>query len=935
MLGFLSKSNSIQSFARKVQINSSKNISNSIKQQSCQITTSVSSSTSNAACSSLSILNTKISPETLKKVIKIGTFSAIVINELKKKSHCLESDQSILLPENNLDHTLTSTVEDVINETSTYSNNILISFYNMLKRMKKNLSYFLRIFTISFYLSPLVSLIPINYYLTSIKTYLLDYNNISSDDILLKNKLNKFNYLLKKNFIILSNNIENITWNYLLYSISQLGPCFIKLAQWASTRPDLFPIKLVNRLTILQDDVGTYEEIKQKLNDSAEDNEDLILLEKIFRYTNQDSNSNHKSLKQIENEIRNEIIHKKNNSKLLLKTNKRNELPRDSTDIDNLDNDDNEEFLINNKKIFNDNSELPLHVIDTLNKSLDPNWNETLHIKELIGSGSIAQVYRGILYRKKSKYDKERELELNNQNNFLNNTKLIYNNMLERSKYYYNKIKKALNQQEATFIDTDLKKFNEKKKQIVEFLETSTIIPANFIENSSFVTSDDEEIEAITVAVKIIHPHISKQIIQDMEILEIITNFVERNNEVFELLAFGSSIRNFTKSMKDQLDLRIEAHHLKKFRENFKYDNWATFPEPIDGYITKNVLVETFIDGIPINTFITSVDKKDNEIKSNGCETQGEIEYLNNSIISNNECFLNIPSKKLIKRMKLYNSNLSDEELIKKLRNYYPWNLNKDELNYLKIKLADLGSRVCLKMIFFDNYMHGDLHPGNVFVRFLPNGEPQLVLLDCGITYSCPNEEAHKTLVEVCIAFIQHEGIKAGRLMLTKSDDLKKLKEEKEKIHSGTYKKALADRNSDGSLGKYVKYQGEEIDDKNLSLEELKRKNEEEFCKKIDDMIIESQHEKYFEHLNEYFNKLCTIAYQHQVRFDDNYFKVMLAIKVAEGIALGLNRDLDMISMCLPIIIKARAMRAIGLTRFPTPEDDEKDLLKYEKEKDE
>ena len=34
---------------------------------------------------------------------------------------------------------------------------------------------------------------------------------------------------------------EEFVWNYIVSSIQYLGPTFIKLAQWASSRPDLFP----------------------------------------------------------------------------------------------------------------------------------------------------------------------------------------------------------------------------------------------------------------------------------------------------------------------------------------------------------------------------------------------------------------------------------------------------------------------------------------------------------------------------------------------------------------------------------------------------------------------------------------------------------------------------------------------------------------------
>ena len=34
---------------------------------------------------------------------------------------------------------------------------------------------------------------------------------------------------------------EDVLWKYITWMIETLGPTFIKLAQWASTRPDLFP----------------------------------------------------------------------------------------------------------------------------------------------------------------------------------------------------------------------------------------------------------------------------------------------------------------------------------------------------------------------------------------------------------------------------------------------------------------------------------------------------------------------------------------------------------------------------------------------------------------------------------------------------------------------------------------------------------------------
>jgi hypothetical protein len=59
-----------------------------------------------------------------------------------------------------------------------------------------------------------------------------------------------------------------------------------------------------------------------------------------------------------------------------------------------------------------------------------------------------------------------------------------------------------------------------------------------------------------------------------------------------------------------------------------------------------------------------------------------------------------------------------------------------------------------------------------------------------------------------------------------------------------------------------------------------------------------------------------------QVRLDPGYFKIAMALKVVEGISLSLNRDLDMVSKCVPIILKARTLQALGVIKFPSPEED-------------
>jgi predicted unusual protein kinase regulating ubiquinone biosynthesis (AarF/ABC1/UbiB family) len=49
--------------------------------------------------------------------------------------------------------------------------------------------------------------------------------------------------------------------------------------------------------------------------------------------------------------------------------------------------------------------------------------------------------------------------------------------------------------------------------------------------------------------------------------------------------------------MSNQLDLRLEAAHMRHFRRDFQKErNNIDFPVPIKGYVTKNALMEVIFD---------------------------------------------------------------------------------------------------------------------------------------------------------------------------------------------------------------------------------------------------------------------------------------------------------------------------------------------------
>ena len=63
--------------------------------------------------------------------------------------------------------------------------------------------------------------------------------------------------LLTAPFLWCSGSFHERWWRWLRVSILRAGPCWVKLSQWACTRPDLFPASVVHRLKSLQSSTHT------------------------------------------------------------------------------------------------------------------------------------------------------------------------------------------------------------------------------------------------------------------------------------------------------------------------------------------------------------------------------------------------------------------------------------------------------------------------------------------------------------------------------------------------------------------------------------------------------------------------------------------------------------------------------------------------------
>ena len=199
------------------------------------------------------------------------------------------------------------------------------------------------------------------------------------------------------------------------------------------------------------------------------------------------------------------------------------------------------------------------------------------------------------------------------------------------------------------------------------------------------------------VAVKVAHPGILHKVCVDFYILNKLTSLLEKIPYLnLDYLSMKDSVSQFRDIMLPQLDMRVEARNIKRFRKNFSGDTNVAFPAPLDNLTSANVLVESFVHGDPVMKFVTEGHRTDRE------------------------------------------------------------------------ELAKIGLSTVMKMIFLHDFVHGDLHPGNIIVDRNTKawGSPlRLNMIDCGLVVEM-GEQDHVNLVKVLGAFIKKDGILAGQLMI-------------------------------------------------------------------------------------------------------------------------------------------------------------------------
>ena len=112
------------------------------------------------------------------------------------------------------------------------------------------------------------------------------------------------------------------------------------------------------------------------------------------------------------------------------------------------------------------------------------------------------------------------------------------------------------------------------------------------------------------VAVKIQRPNVGKIIETDISILFSLVKFIEKRSISGHLFQPVKIIREFSQTIKKELDFVNEGHNIEKFRINFRESETVHIPKVYWKLTTKRILTMEFIKGVKISQVINSKDSR-------------------------------------------------------------------------------------------------------------------------------------------------------------------------------------------------------------------------------------------------------------------------------------------------------------------------------------
>ena len=121
--------------------------------------------------------------------------------------------------------------------------------------------------------------------------------------------------------------------------------------------------------------------------------------------------------------------------------------------------------------------------------------------------------------------------------------------------------------------------------------------------------STSKTAQSLEVAVKVLHPNVETLVQNDLLLLQFFGRLISYLPTA-QYLSIPDELATFSKMMRAQLDMSLEARNLERFGENFGVGGkgggveGVLFPKPVRPFVGSRVLVESFHRGLPLRMFI-------------------------------------------------------------------------------------------------------------------------------------------------------------------------------------------------------------------------------------------------------------------------------------------------------------------------------------------
>jgi len=305
------------------------------------------------------------------------------------------------------------------------------------------------------------------------------------------------------------------------------------------------------------------------------------------------------------------------------------------------------------------------------------------------------------------------------------------------------------------------------------------------------------------VAVKVRHPRVLEESWMDVDIIFAVIDHTD-------ILTVPFSKEDFMSIMQKQIDFKCEARNLHKFAKNFEKeisDGIFNFPAVPDQLVSSSVLVESWASGEAISELFST---------------------LNDNV----------------------------QELVAEAKNKA-----KGVTTKYKKQIANSLFDMNMKMFLRDNFVHGDLHAGNILVD--PENQ-KCTVLDAGLTTTLRKDIKpmfSKFVHDMCVG--DADGV---------SECLLEFDEHRGDVHTTRREEFMKDIRK--SVGKFVK---------------------PGTCATPEGGVIS---------LGDIIGDVCFTLQRYQISLRGDIASTLMSMSVSEGLIVSLDPDFDVVKRSLPYLIR-------------------------------